>query len=85
MILNFGSLCSKEDVDQIVFEEANDVKVKQEMKMEIDASRCQLDDCLFHSGLNLLNLNYKGIEMCNIRHTFLILSNYLLLTSKLEN
>merc|ERR1712008_499787 len=26
-----------EDVDQIVFEEANDVKVKQEIKMEIDA------------------------------------------------
>ena len=55
MILNFGSLCSKEDVDQIVFEETNDVKVKQEIKMEIDASGCQLDDCVFHSGLKYLN------------------------------
>ena len=51
-------------MEQIVFEEGNDVKmeIKQEMKMEIDASGCQLDDSVFHSG-NFLNLNGKDIKI----------------------
>ena len=70
-------------MNQISFEESNDFKIKQEMKMEIDASGCQLDDCLFHSGLNLLNLSCKDIEMWNIRPTFL--KKFPIMTSKLEN
>ena len=44
--------------------------------MEIDASGCQLDDCVFHSGLNFLNLSDKDIKMWHVRPTFLIFSNY---------
>ena len=55
-------------MEQISFEEGNDVKdvkmkIKQEIKMEIDASGCQLDDCIFHSGHNFLNLNGKDIKI----------------------
>ena len=52
-------------MEQIVFEEGNDVKmkIKQEIKMEIDASGCQLDDCVFHNGHNFLNLNGKDIKI----------------------
>ena len=46
-------------MEQIVFEEDNDVKIKPEIKMEIDASGCQLDDYIFHSGLNFLDFNGK--------------------------
>ena len=52
--------------------------------MEIDASGCQLDDCVFHSGLNFLNLNdkrYKNVE-CETHITVIFFP--ISITSKLE-
>ena len=42
---------------------------QQSWLKNIPFRRCQLADCIVHSGLNFENLKYPGVEMCSEAHS----------------